>query len=202
MQISVVIANYNYGKYLGRCVRSILSQSIDRKIYEVVIVDDASTDDSLAIINTFSTEVRVIQNQANMGLAYTANMGITSAKGRYVVRLDSDDYVHADFLRTLLIGFEFFGKQVEAISTDYLKVTPVGEILSYGFAEIEPIACSIAFKMDALETLGYYNDALRIGEEVELRERFDSANFRVRNVNLPLYRYVQHSKSLTKSVLI
>jgi len=136
MQISVVIANYNYGKYLGRCVRSILSQSIDRKIYEVVIVDDASTDDSLAIMNTFSTEVRVIENQANMGLAYTANVGITSAKGRYVVRLDSDDYVHADFLRTLLIGFEFFGKQAEAISTDYLKVTPVGEILSYGFAEI------------------------------------------------------------------
>jgi glycosyltransferase involved in cell wall biosynthesis len=202
MQISVVIANYNYGKYLGRCVRSILSQSIDRKIYEVVIVDDASTDDSLAIMNTFSTEVRVIENQANMGLAYTANVGITSAKGRYVVRLDSDDYVHADFLRTLLIGFEFFGKQAEAISTDYLKVTPVGEILSYGFAEIEPIACSIAFKMDALETLGFYNDALRIGEEVELRERFDSANFRIRNVNLPLYRYVQHSKSLTKSVLI
>jgi glycosyltransferase involved in cell wall biosynthesis len=202
MQISVVIANYNYGKYLGRCVRSILSQSIDRKIYEVVIVDDASTDDSLAIMNTFSTEVRVIQNQANMGLAYTANVGITSAKGRYVVRLDSDDYVHADFLRTLLIGFEFFGKQAQAISTDYLKVTPVGEILSYGFAEIEPIACSIAFKMDALETLGFYNGALRIGEEVELRERFDSANFRIRNVNLPLYRYVQHSKSLTKSVLI
>jgi glycosyltransferase involved in cell wall biosynthesis len=153
-------------------------------------------------MNTFSTEVRVIQNQANMGLAYTANVGITSAKGRYVVRLDSDDYVHADFLRTLLIGFEFFGKQAQAISTDYLKVTPVGEILSYGFAEIEPIACSIAFKMDALETLGFYNGALRIGEEVELRERFDSANFRIRNVNLPLYRYVQHSKSLTKSVLI
>jgi glycosyltransferase involved in cell wall biosynthesis len=202
MQISVVIANYNYGKYLGRCVRSILSQSIDRKIYEVVIVDDASTDDSLAIMNAFSTEVRVIQNQANMGLAYTANMGITSAKGRYVVRLDSDDYVHADFLRTLLRGFEFFGKQAEAISTDYLKVTPVGEFLSYGFAEIEPIACSIAFKMDALETLGYYNDTLRIGEEVELRERFDSANFRIQNVNLPLYRYGQHSKSLSKSVLI
>jgi glycosyltransferase involved in cell wall biosynthesis len=202
MQISVVIANYNYGKFLGRCVRSILSQTVDRKIYEVVIVDDASTDDSLAIMNTFRSEVRVIQNEANMGLAYTANVGITSAKGRYVVRLDSDDYVHSDFLRNLLLGFEFFGKQVQAISTDYLKVTPVGEFLSYGFAEIEPIACSIAFKMDALETLGYYNDALRIGEEVELRERFSSANFRIRNVNLPLYRYVQHSKSLTKSVLI
>jgi len=202
VEISVVITNFNYGRYLGRCVRSVLSQSLDSRFYEVVVVDDTSTDDSVEILKTYGSEIRVIENDKNMGLAYTANVGIKSAKGRYVVRVDADDYVHADFLKTLLLGFEFFGRDVEAISSDYLRVTPEGEFLSYGSASLEPIACAVGFKMDALETLGYYNNSLRINEEVDLRKRFEESNFRIRNLNLPLYRYVQHSSSLSKSVLI
>ena len=202
MEISVVITNFNYGRYLGRCIRSALSQTLDSRLYEVVVVDDASTDDSVEILKTYGSEIRVIENLKNMGLAYTANVGMKSAKGRYVVRVDADDYVHADFLKTLLLGFEFFGRDVEAISVDYLKVSPDGEVLSYGSAVAEPIACAIGFKMDALETLGYYNNSLRIEEEVDLRTRFEESNFRIRNLNLPLYRYVQHSSSLSKSVLI
>lgn len=202
MEISVVITNFNYGRYLGRCVRSVLSQSLDSRLYEVVVVDDASTDDSVEILKTYGSEIRVIENDKNMGLAYTANVGIKSSKGRYVVRVDADDYVHADFLKILLLGFEFFGRDVEAISSDYLRVTPEGEVLGYGSASLEPIACAVGFKMDALETLGYYNNSLRIDEEIDLRKRFEESNFRIRNLNLPLYRYVQHSSSLSKSVLI
>lgn len=202
VEISVIITNFNYGRYIGRCIRSVLSQTLDSRLYEVIVVDDASTDDSVAIIKTYGSEIRMIENEKNMGLAYTANVGIRSAKGRYVVRVDSDDYVHADFLKIVLLGFEFFGREVEAISTDYLKVSPEGKFLSYGKAEIEPIACAVGFKMDALETLGYYDNSLRIDEEVDLRKRFEDANFRIRNLNIPLYRYVQHSESLTRSVLI
>lgn len=202
MQISVVIANYNYGGYLGRCLRSVLSQSIDAKSYEVIVVDDASTDDSMAILESYGTEIRLIKNERNMGLGYTANIGIRSARSRYVVRVDSDDYVHSDFLKILLLGFELFGKESEAISSDYLKVTPEGNVLDYGFAEVEPIACAVGFKTDALEALGLYNDSHRINEEIDLKRRFDQANFRTRNLNLPLYRYVQHSQSLTNSVII
>ena len=183
-------------------MRSVLSQTLDSRLYEVIVVDDSSTDDSVEILKTYGSEIRVIENDKNMGLAYTANVGIKSAKGRYVVRVDADDYVHADFLKTLLLGFEFFGRDAEAISIDYLKVSPEGEVLSYGSAVAEPIACAIGFKMDALETLGYYNNSLRIDEEVDLRKRFEESNFRIRNLNLPLYRYVQHSSSLSKSVLI
>lgn len=202
VEISVIIANFNYGRYIGRCIRSLLSQSLDSRLYEIIVVDDASTDDSVAVMKTYGSEIRILQNEKNMGLSYTANVGIRSAKGRYVVRVDSDDYVHTDFLKIILLGFEFFGKEVEAISTDYFKVSPEGKILSYGKTEVEPIACAIGFKIDALETLGYYNNSLRIDEEVDLRKRFENANFRIRNLNIPLYRYVQHSKSLTNSVLI
>jgi len=202
MEFSIVIANFNYGRYIARCVRSLLSQSIESTSFEVIVVDDASEDDSLAVLDTFGQSLRVLENEKNMGLAYTANVGIKSARGRYIVRVDSDDYVHKDFLRNLQLGFEFFGRQSEAISTDYLRVTPEGEFLSYGDSIVSPIACAIAFKMDALEHLGFYNDSLRINEEVDLRQRFELENYRIRNLNIPLYRYVQHSKSLTNSVII
>jgi glycosyltransferase involved in cell wall biosynthesis len=202
MEFSIVIANFNYGRYIARCVRSLLSQSIESTSFEVIVVDDASEDDSLAVLDTFGQSLRVFENEKNMGLAYTANVGIKSARGRYIVRVDSDDYVHKDFLRNLQLGFEFFGRQSEAISTDYLRVTPEGEFLSYGDSIVSPIACAIAFKMDALENLGFYNDSLRINEEVDLRQRFELENYRIRNLNIPLYRYVQHSKSLTNSVII
>lgn len=202
MDLSVVVTNYNYGRYLGRCLRSLLSQSVQSDVFEIIVVDDASTDDSAVILESFRDSIRVKFNDKNMGLAYSANSGILSAQGRYVVRVDADDYVHRDFIRVLLLGYEFFGTETEAISTDYQVVTPEGILQEYGHAEKEPIACAIAFKVDALETLGFYNHTLRINEEVDLRKRFYDKGFRIRNINLPLYRYVKHSSSLSRSVII
>ena len=202
MEISVIITNYNYGRYLGRCLRSLFAQSVERDKFEIIVVDDASTDDSSSILETFRENIRTTFNQTNRGLAYSANNGILMARGRYVVRVDADDYVHRDFLKSLLLGFEFFGNETEAVSTDYLLVTPEGRTIDYGNAEEVPIACAIAFKIDALETLGFYNSSLRIDEKVDLRKRFQNHGFRIRNINLPLYRYVKHSDSLSSSVLL
>jgi len=201
MHMSVVVTNYNYGRYLGRCLRSLLSQSAERDVFEIIVIDDASTDDSAVILKTFQDSIQVKSNKRNMGLAYSSNVGILSARGRYVVRVDADDYVHRDFIKSLLLGYELFGAETEAISTDYQIVTPEGKIIEYGHSMEKPIACAIAFKMDALETLGFYNESLRINEEIDLRKRFEEKGFRVRNINLPLYRYVLHSNSLSKSVI-
>jgi glycosyltransferase involved in cell wall biosynthesis len=53
MDITVVVANFNYGRYLGRCIRSLLSQSIDSRHYEIIVVDDGSNDDSSKIAENF-----------------------------------------------------------------------------------------------------------------------------------------------------
>lgn len=202
MEISVVVTNFNYGKYLGRCVRSLLNQSIESSQYEIIVVDDASTDDSHEILKTFSSAIRPIYLDVNSGLSVASNTGIRSAHGRYIVRVDADDYVHSDFLRTLLIGFDFFGHDCEAIALDYLNVSDSGEFISYGDASSDPIACAIAFKLDALEQIGLYDSTLRFNEEVDLRKRFLDEGFTIRQVNLPLYRYVNHRHSLTRRTLI
>lgn len=202
MELSVVVTNYNYARYIGRCIRSLLNQSLSRKDFEIIVVDDCSTDESVEILNTFGENIRTVVLPKNLGLAASSNHGIRNAQGRYIVRVDSDDYVHPDFLRILLLSFEFFGKEVEAISVDYYLVSPEGEIISYGDSSQSPIACGIAFKIDAIESLGYYNPKLRLGEEIDLRKRFEAENFIIKHINLPLYKYVQHNSSLSKRSLI
>jgi len=202
IEISVVVTNYNYGRYLGRCLRSLLSQDTENSKYEIILVDDGSTDDSREVAEIFSENIQIIKNEVNLGLATTANIGLSKARGRYVVRVDSDDYVHKSFLNQIMIGFELMGSEFQAIAVDYYKVDEIGKILSYGNSNVEPIACGIGFKIDALESIGFYNSKLRINEEIDLRKRFIAEGFEILRIPLPLYRYVQHSKSLTKSVLI
>ncbi len=202
MEISVIVTNYNYGRFIGRCLRSLTDQSVSQNRFEIVVVDDASTDDSRAIIGLFADRIKAINLHSNGGLSNASNIAINASTGRYIVRVDSDDFVHRDFLHTLLLGFELLGRECEAISTDYLLVDSSGEYIGYGSQELNPIACGIAFKMDALESLGYYTNNLRFGEDTDLKHRFDDSGYRQVHVNLPLYRYVQHTDSLSRSVLI
>jgi len=202
MEISVIVTNYNYGRFVGRCLRSILNQTIESKFFEVIVVDDSSTDDSWEILKSFGERIRLLKNETNLGLAATSNRGIANAQGRYVVRIDSDDYVHPDFLKVLLLGFDLFGRNTEAITLDYLNVTSAGEVISYGSSEKEPIACGIAFKLDVIEQVGFYDPRLRVHEEIDLRQRFNAEGFRIKHINLPLYKYVRHDKSLSNQPLI
>ena len=166
------------------------------------MVDDASTDDSREILKSFNGKVKTEFLSENLGLAGASNVGISKVQGRYVVRVDSDDYVHPDFLRVLLLGFEFHGKDAEAITVDYWNVSPAGELLHYGDSAVNPIACGIAFKVDAIEQIGFYNSKLRLHEEVDLRKRFLHEGFKFTHLNLPLYRYVNHESSLSRRALI
>jgi glycosyltransferase involved in cell wall biosynthesis len=202
VEISVVVTNYNYGRFLGRCIRSLINQSIDPRLFEIIVVDDSSTDDSREILEVFESRIKNVFLEHNLGLAGASNAGMKQAQGRYVVRVDSDDYVHPDFLRVILLGFDFFGKDFEAVTVDYLSVSPEGETISYGSSSIDPIACGIGFKLDAVEQLGYYNQSLRLNEEVDLRQRFLDEGFEFKHINLPLYRYVRHESSLSRRSLI
>ena len=201
-KISVIVTNYNYGHYLGRCIRSLLSQTVAQDYYEIIVVDDASTDSSHIIYDSFRNQIKCIKLAKNVGLAHASNIGIKSALGRYFVRVDADDYVHPNFLETLLVGFDLFGSKYEAMSCDYIKVEQNGELIELCSQVENPIACGIAFKIDAFEFLGLYDEALKINEESEFMARFREAGFNCYNINLPLYRYVQHGASLSNKVPI
>ena len=101
--ISVVIPVYNQEKYIERCLRSVLNQNIDDDLYDIVVVNDGSTDNSLKILKKYSDKINLINYEKNIGLPGALNKGIQSCKSKYVVRVDSDDYV-INKLREILIA--------------------------------------------------------------------------------------------------
>jgi glycosyltransferase involved in cell wall biosynthesis len=93
--ISVVIPNYNGGRFLAQAIQSVLNQSLLPD--EIIVIDDGSTDDSLQILSEFGASIRVI-HIPNSGAAVARNLGILESSGDLIALLDSDDYWHEDKL--------------------------------------------------------------------------------------------------------
>ena len=105
MPLSIVVPVYNRATLIGRCVASVLTQAFGD--YELILVDDASTDDSLARMREFSDpRIRIVQHERNRGTGAGRNTGIDAARGEWIVFLDSDDeLMKGAFGRLQLSGF-------------------------------------------------------------------------------------------------
>ena len=195
MIFSIIITCYNREKLISRCIRSALHQkNINRYDYEIIVVDDFSKDKSLEKISEFDSLVRVLKNKKNYGLALSRNAGLKKAKGKYVVMLDSDDFLAENFL--FISGLFLESNAWDAAATDYFKVNLKGVKIKKVSAKKNPIACGILFKKKSLESIKFYNQKLRLHEEVDLMKRF-LKKYELGYINLPLYRYTKHRKSLT-----
>jgi len=195
MLFSIIITCYNREKLISRCIRSALHQkNVNRFDYEIIVVDDFSTDKSLEKIEDFDSLIKIIKNKKNYGLAYSRNIGIKKAKGKYVVMLDSDDYLAENFL--YITGLFLNSNNWDAVATDYFKVNLKGTKIKKESAKKNPIACGILFRRKCLEKINFYNQKLRINEEVDLMKRF-LKKYKLGFINLPLYRYTKHRNSLT-----
>lgn len=100
-KISVIVPVYNSEEYLSDCIESILKQ--DYQNYEVILIDDGSTDSSGAICDEYSAKYKQIQSlhQQNKGVSAARNAGLKVANGRYITFVDSDDWIESDCLSTL-----------------------------------------------------------------------------------------------------
>jgi heptose III glucuronosyltransferase len=100
--LSVVVPVYNVARYLPRCLESLVNQS--RRIDEIIVVDDGSTDDCPQILAGFTAslpQMRVIR-QDNAGLSVARNVGMSHATGEFLAFVDSDDFVDPEIYKTLL----------------------------------------------------------------------------------------------------
>ena len=104
MILSIIIPVYNVGGYLKQCVESALSQNIPDSDYEIILVNDGSTDGSLIIAEEFSRKYNHISlySQRNMGLSAARNTGLNYAKGDYVWFVDSDDFIEKNCLKDIV----------------------------------------------------------------------------------------------------
>lgn len=93
--VTVYLTNHNYGHFLRESVESVLTQTMSD--FELLIIDDGSTDNSRDIIAEFESEPRVTTIfQQNKGLNVTNNIALRMARGKYIMRLDADDFGLAD----------------------------------------------------------------------------------------------------------
>ena len=103
-RLSIIIPVYNTGAYLAECINSCLDQDLSSDEYEIILVNDGSTDDSMEIIEEYWSEYPNIRvhSQRNCGLSVARNEGFDRAGGDYVWFVDSDDTISRDCLRNLL----------------------------------------------------------------------------------------------------
>ena len=197
--ISVVITNYNYGKYIRRCLRSLLNQDLDRGRYELIVVDDRSKDDSLQAIESFGDagEVKIVVNKKNLGVGGSSRVGVDYSRGKYFVRVDADDYVQPPFL-SMLYNFLRFCPDYVGVSCDYFLTDNDERILSVKSFEEDGLACGLMLRTSYLERIGSYNRKKTVFEDHDLFKRMDRA--KIFHLPVPLYNYVKHGKSLTDRV--
>lgn len=188
---SVIIPLYNKEAYIQQTIDSILNQSFTD--FELIIVDDASTDDSLVLAKKYTSEkITFIEHAKNKGLAAARNTGIKQASSSYITFLDADDSWKPNFLQTiheLITGFP----EARIFATNYEEswkentriphngVSKLGKNFK-GYIDFfslnlgQGIYChgSVCFHKEVYEKIGLYNEHIEFSEDIDLNIR---ANF-------------------------
>ncbi|MDB6454806.1 glycosyltransferase family 2 protein [Falsirhodobacter sp. 20TX0035] len=215
--VSVIMANFRGARWLEASMRSVLSQSHAK--LELIVADDASDDDSVAIAKAVSAgdeRVRVLPSSENGGPAATRNRALDAARGEWIAIVDSDDLIHPDRLQRLL-----------AVARDTGADLVADDLVHFGANErrtlLQPLHLTRPMPLDAaqfmrsngaepgLPSYGYlkplisrralggrrYDTSLHIGEDFDLvmRMLIDGASFVV--VPDPLYAYRRHASSIS-----
>ncbi len=215
IDVSVVVPVYNGADYIGETLESILNQ--DFKSYELVIVDDGSTDNSLEIIkNTLSKSN--IQNkvitQENKGVSNARNVGIENSSGKYVIFVDDDDIIASNHISCLFENI----RDNDGSFTEMLKITEDGEIIDMqelylAISSKSKISSKDLIKLELKMEIPFSFCQIMYKKEL-LKEKFnedflygEDTDFALRNLTYmdylgicpePTYFYRQRENSATK----
>lgn len=122
MDLSIIVPIYNVEKYVRTCIESIFKQSLDEKRFEVIIINDGTTDNSMEVIADIINQhsnIKII-NQENQGLSVARNNGIAIAKGEYLLMPDSDDLLIENSVKPLLE--KALSEKADIIVADFIQM--------------------------------------------------------------------------------
>jgi len=205
-KVSVIITAHNYGKYLKQAIDSVLAQTF--KDYELIIVNDGSTDNTAEVLKEYQNNerVRIISHVENRGLIVSCDEGIQESEGEYIIRLDADDYFHEN---ALLVLSNILDDDPEAglVYPDYILVSEEGEVTDYvrlpklgkevKLLDLPANGAGTMFRLRCYDAVGGYDLSLQCQDGYDLWLKF-TRRFKVRNVNLPLFYYRRHGSNLTE----
>ncbi|WP_321417450.1 glycosyltransferase [uncultured Desulfobacter sp.] len=204
--LTVYITNYNYAKFIKQSIDSVLRQTF--KDFELIIIDDGSTDNSRDIILEYENEKNVYTVfQKNQGLNKTNNNALKIANGKYIVRLDADDFLAPQALELMVNELER-NPEFVMIFPDYYLVDENGTVLDqvrrHDFKRDVTLmdlpahgACTV-IRTDVLKKIGGYDESFKCQDGYDIWLKIIS-KYNVNNISLPLFYYRQHGASLTKN---
>lgn len=177
-EVTVIIPTYNRAKRVCRAVSSVLDQTFTA--FEIIVIDDASTDDTIKRLRKFCSRVQVISHTKNRGVSAARNSGIKKAKGKYIALLDSDDYWMPEKLR---IQINFFNENPDAVISQAREIwirngkrvnpakkhlKPSGDIFipSLKLCLVSPSA--VMFKKSLLDETGMFDEEFPVCEDYDL----------------------------------
>lgn len=185
-KFSVIIPAYNRASYIAATLRSVFAQTFSD--YEVIVVDDASTDDTVEIVRTFGERVKVLE-QKNSGPGAARNLGSKHARGEYLAFLDSDDLwfpwtlaAYDELLRqeqvSIIAGCPYFFEdeaEVARVGSGALKFKRYPDYLSADPAEALPGGGLLVVRSTAFAEVGGFTHERVFSEDAELYMRLGTA---------------------------
>lgn len=213
-EITVLMTVYNDERYILESIRSILGQSY--RNFKFLIINDASTDATVDIINTICDErIKLINLDFNIGQTAALNYGLNLIDTEYVIRMDSDDISMPNRFYELFNcavsgGYDVVGSNcLEFDNFDNQKLIKKFELSSdiylnyFAFNTTPFVHGSLIYRYDTLKSLGFYNGKYKICADLDLYKRiyFSSNRLNLFNLQKPLYCIRRHGMQLTKNSL-
>lgn len=221
VKLSIIVPIYNVEQYLAKCIDSLLNQDLSTSEYEILLVDDGSTDNSGQIADSFLENHQniIVLHQNNQGLSGARNTGIRNARGEYIQFVDSDDNLEPNVLKTLIEKMD--ADNLDVLRFDYQNVNERGEVfLPYrnekAFVDFSEDICSGPVFL--AERLGYSCYACQfmiktkllikeqlffkegiLFEDVEWTPRVLQRAIRVSSSNLIVYDYLYRKGSISRA---
>ncbi|MEM0993254.1 MAG: glycosyltransferase, partial [Bacteroidota bacterium] len=206
--ISVLLPVYNAAKYLPACLESILGQTFSD--FELIIVEDGSTDESLEIIKSFrDSRIRLLENEVNQGPSASMNRAIAAASGTFIARMDADDIAlpqrlekqyaffkeHPDYA-LLGTNMEFFGQRSLLFPLQYYTYFDDESLKLRAFFYTPLAQPSMMVRTAVLQQFPYRED-FYTAEDYDLFVRV-LATYKATSLEEKLVRYRVHQKNISK----
>jgi glycosyltransferase involved in cell wall biosynthesis len=208
--VSVIIVNYNYGRFVGAALESVLAQTYEK--LEIVVVDDGSTDDSPEILRMYEPRVRLVR-QANKGVSAARNRGIAESEGSLVAFLDSDDMWlpkkverQVETFGDLAVGMVYTGLEYVdsegrtlCSATEGTRGDVLVELALLRGPGVPASGSSAMVRRSALETVGLFDESLSTSADWDLWRRI-ACHYKIELVREPLVQYRQHGSAMHRNV--
>ncbi|HKO78483.1 MAG TPA: glycosyltransferase family A protein [Flavobacterium sp.] len=216
---SIIIPLYNKERHIENAIQSILKQTVSD--YEIIIINDGSTDKSKEIISKYDSEkIRIIDHPKNKGLSATRNTGIKNAISNYITFLDADDLWKPNYLQTIKNLISSYS-EAHIFATNYDEVYPKTTHKPHNGSEDLPenfnglidffkinlkqgiyTPSSVCWHKSVFETIGYYDEKITFSEDLDFNIRANLKFKLAYSTSIEMSYFMETDNQITRSSIL